>query len=415
MTQLPPFDVNVLRQSFPALNQTVSGSTPIFFDGPGGTQVPQSVLDAMVKYLGYSNSNIADNPFFAVQETLGIVKKAREYAAALVNAKSPNSIVFGANMSSITAHMSRSIARNWTVNDEIIVTDLDHFSNVSFWKQIAEDKGVKCHTVRVIPETCSLDYDHFKSLICEKTKLVAFTLASNVSGSITQPQSIIDVAKSVGALTYLDAVHYTPHFLPDVQKLDCDFLACSAYKFFGPHLGVLYGKEEHLNTLRPYKVEPAVDTAPDRWETGTKSFEGLAGFIATLDYLASHHTGETLRSRILTFYDQVAVHEKLWADTFLKRAMSLPSLKIWGHEKETPLGVRTPTFAMTFDHHTPQEVSTYLGHRNIATGAHNFYAKGLTDTLGLTDKGGVLRVGAMHYSTLAELDRLFEGLEEFLA
>ena len=409
-----PFDVATLRKNFPALHQTVNGATPVFLDGPGGTQVPQTVLDAMTHYLGRANSNIADNPFFAVQETLDIVSKARNHAAALLNAENPSNIVFGANMSSMTAHMSRSIAREWTDGDEIIVTNLDHFSNVSFWRQAAEDKGITCHTVSVIPDTCSLDYDHFKSLISEKTKLIAFTLASNVSGSVTKAEPIIEAAKDVGAITYIDAVHYTPHFLPDVQALDCDFLACSAYKFFGPHLGILYGKEHLLNSLQPYKVEPAPHTPPECWETGTKSFEALAGFIATIEYLASYHDTGSLRERISKFYNQVGIHEKLWADTLLERCEAIPAIKIWGYDKPSALGIRSPTFAMTFETRTPQEVSKHLGAHNIATGAHNFYAKGLTDTLKLTDKGGVFRAGAMHYNTLEELDRLFILLEEFL-
>ncbi len=410
-----PLDLNSVRENFPALQQVVNGSTPIFLDGPGGTQVPRSVLEAMTQYLGHSNSNLADNPFFAVQKTLDIVSKARGHAAALLNAPSPDNIVFGANMSSLTAHISRSIARNWGGGDEIIVTNLDHFSNVSFWKQIAEEKGVTCHTVRIIPETCTLDYEHFESLISEKTKFVAFTHASNVSGSITQPKRIIDAARDVGAMTYVDAVHYTPHFLPDVQSLNCDFLVCSAYKFFGPHLGVLFGKEEHLTTLRPYKVEPAVDVAPECWETGTKSFEALAGFIATVDYLASYHEGDSIRECLAKFYDQIADHEKKWADTFLEYCAAIPSLKIWGHQRPNAIGVRTPTFAMTFKDKGVDEISKYLGARNIATGAHNFYAKGLTDTLGLTKIGGVLRMGAMHYNTCTELGRVFNVLEDSLS
>lgn len=414
MSQLSPLDITSIRQQFPALNQKIAGSVPVFFDGPGGTQVPRTTLDSMIHYLGKSNSNLADNPFFAVQETLDIVKKAREYASALINAPNPNNIVFGANMSSITAHVSRSIAKEWNAGDEIIVTDLDHFSNVSFWKQIAKDRGVICRTVRVNPETCTLDYDHFKSLISEKTRLVAFTLASNVSGSVTQPQSIIDTAKHMGVMTYVDAVHYTPHFLPDVQQLDCDFLVCSSYKFFGPHLGILYGKETHLNRLQPYKVEPAVNTAPDCWETGTKNFEGLAGLIATIDYLASHTKGETLRNRLEQFYNQISEHEKMWADIFLEHCKSIPSLKIWGHQHPSAKGVRTPTFAMTFKNHKPQDIASFLGRNNIGTGANHFYAQGLIDTLRLTDKGGVLRVGAMHYNTLAEIDHFFAILEQFL-
>lgn len=402
MTQA--LDITTIRAQFPALNQIMNGSAPVFLDGPGGTQVPQSVLNAMVDYLGKSNSNLLNSDFFAVKRTHEVVRTARENAAALLNAEKPSEIVFGANMTTLTAHISRSIARNWQAGDEIIVTDLDHYANVSFWKQIAVDKGVRVRTVRVKPEACTLDYDHLESLVSTKTKLVAFTLASNICGSLTNAKRIMAAAKSVGAMTYVDGVHYTPHFKPDVRALDCDFIVCSAYKFFGPHLGVLYGKSEHLDRLVPYKVEPASNDSPDRWETGTKSFEALAGFNATIEYLKSLSRTRDLHDT----YSMISVYERQWSAAFQERASGVSGLKIYGVQ-----GVegRTPTFALSHEKLTPQAFSDHLARHNIITGASHFYATGVTDTLSLTEQGGVVRVGALHYNTIDELDRLFEVID----
>lgn len=404
------FDPYSVRDQFPALNQTIDGQAPIFLDGPGGTQVPQCVLDAMSEYLGLSNSNLLPSPFFAVQNTIDVVAQARSNAAAFLNAESPNQIVFGANMSSITAHMSRSVSQEWEEGDEIILTSLDHFGNVSFWRQAAEDKGVKVHVVQMHPEDCTLDYEHLESVLSEKTKLIAFTLASNVCGSRTDAHKIIDLAKSVGALAYVDSVHYAPHFLPDVQALDCDFLACSAYKFFGPHLGILYGKKQHLERLKPYKVEVALDTIPDRWETGTKSFEALSGFNAMIGYLSNNQ--KNIRENLKVFYEDVSVYEQAWSAAFLEKAQTIKGMNIHGITNPDQLDLRTSTFAVTIDGHHVQDISDHLAKNQIATGASTFYGNGVTDALNLTDTGGVVRIGAVHYNTMEELDRTFEVLDQ---
>ncbi|HAG38905.1 MAG TPA: cysteine desulfurase-like protein, partial [Pseudoalteromonas sp.] len=275
-----------LREQFPALIQTVDGKSPIFLDGPGGSQVPQSVLNAMTAYLGHYNSNLG-GAFFSSDKTVELMANARQAAADLLNAPSAQNIVFGPNMTSLTFSFSRAISRIWQAGDEIIVTNADHFSNVSSWQQAAQDKGAKVQTALINEADCSLDMAQFESLLNSNTKLVAVTYASNTTGSINDIKRIIELAHAVGALVYVDAVHYAPHELVDVQALDCDFLACSAYKFFGPHLGMVYGKTQHLEGFTPYKVEPAKDVAPGRWETGTQSFEALAGFIAAVDYIAA--------------------------------------------------------------------------------------------------------------------------------
>ncbi len=404
------FDPSEVRHLFPALNQNINGSAPVFFDGPGGTQVPESVMKAMNGYFLTGSSNLIVSDFFSVRNVRDINKAAREKAAAFVNARSPNEIIFGANMSTLTAHLSRSISREWNAGDEIIVTELDHYSNVSYWKQSAEDRGAKWHAVRVNPEDCTLDYKHLESLLSKKTKFVAFTMASNACGSLSDAPRIIKMAKSVGAMTYVDAVHYSPHYLPDVQKLDCDFLATSPYKFFGPHIGMVYGKTEHLTRLKPYKIEPAVATPPECWETGTQNFEARAGFCAAIDYVASIGEGNTLREKLQSSYARVAQYEQEWSRRFLERAKGHNRIRIHGITDPKRVHERTATFGITMDGHETLEISNHFAKNNITTGAGSFYGIGVTKALGLLDKGGVVRVGCVHYNTFEEMDRLFDAL-----
>lgn len=401
------FDPEKIREQFPALNQTVEGVAPIFFDGPGGTQVPGRVMKAMADYLSHANSNLLNSPFFGVQNTHKVVNEAREHAAAFFNAPSPKDIVFGANMSTITAHMSRSISREWNEGDEIILTGLDHYANVSYWRMAAQDRGVKVHVVNVLKDDCTLDYKHLESLISKKTKFVAFTMASNVCGSLTDVARVVKLAKQVGAMTYADAVHYAPHFLPDVQALGCDFMACSPYKFYGPHLGMLYGKSEHLRRLTPYKVELAASEPPECWETGTKSFEALAGFNAQIDYLASLGEGKNLREKLQSYYARIGAFERNWAAEFIKRASTHKGLTVHGITDLKRLDQRTATFAVTLDGVAPQVLSDHLARHFIATGAGHFYGKGVTDAIGVP---AIVRIGCVHYNTFAEMDRFFEVL-----
>lgn len=405
------FDIQHIRSHFPALHQQVEGRTPIFLDGPGGTQVTQSVLDAMSEYLGLYNSNLMNSPFFAVKKTHEVVAEARQKAAAFVNAPQPESMIFGASMSALTAHLSRSISREWQAGDEIIVTALDHYSNVSFWKMAAEDKGVTCHIAPIRTEDCTLDTEALEKLISPKTKLIAFTLASNVTGSRTDAERIIEAAKAVGALTYVDSVHAAPHFLPNVQALDCDFLACSAYKFGGPHLGFVYGRLGLLRKLTPYKVEPAPSTPPECWEMGTKSFEALAGLSACIDYMASFHENRPLREALIAFYHDVAQHEQQLAERFIHRAENVKGMKIYGITDKTRCHKRSATFGFRIEGKDPLDISNRLAEAGISTGSGHFYAKGVIDALELADKGGIVRAGFVHYNTGEELDALFEVLE----
>ncbi|MDA0117859.1 cysteine desulfurase-like protein [Vibrio sp. T11.5] len=407
------FTPNLVRAQFRALQQSHNDLPVMFLDGPGGSQVPNGVLEAMTAYLGFFNSNLGGH-YFSSAHTTDLMKLARESAQALLNAESSDNIVFGANMTSLTFQLSRAISRKWQAGDEIIVTSLDHYSNVSSWQQAADDKQATVLQARVNEQDCSLDIEHLLSLISPKTKLVALTYASNTTGSIVDVKRVVEAAHNVGAMVYVDAVHYAPHHLVDVQQLGCDFLACSAYKFFGPHVGVAYVAPKWLHALQPYKVEPATNTGPGRFETGTQSFEGLAGVIAAVKYLAQWgNDGDDLRTRLIDSFQQFNQHESAISERFLARFAELKGVTLLGRN-EANSELRTPTFALTFDHHAPEEIAKKLGKRNICVWNGHFYALGLVRQLGLEESGGVVRIGFMHYNTLEEVDILFDELKLIL-
>ncbi len=408
--------VSNLRQQFPALMQSVDGHAPIFLDGPGGSQVPQAVLDAMAAYLGLYNSNLG-GAFFSSDKTVELVANARQAAADLVNSENAEQIVFGPNMTSLTFSFSRALSRDWRPGDEVIVTNADHYSNVSSWQQAAEDKGAKVNHVRINERDCTLDYEHFDSLLNRNTKLVAVTYASNTTGSINNIKYIVEQAHKVGALVYVDAVHFAPHELIDVQALNCDFLACSAYKFFGPHLGLVYGKKQHLENFTPYKVEPAKNVIPGRWETGTLSFEALAGFIAAVEYIANLSgldKAQSRRQRLTMAFQNSKEHEMALSRYFLTRLNEFPQITLFGIDDSARVEQRTPTFALRFDGIEPRTVSEFLGKQHICVWDGNFYAQGLCEQLGVLDNGGVVRIGCMHYNTVEELDTLFDLFDKLL-
>lgn len=407
------FNLNQVREQFPALAQYHNDRPVTFFDGPGGSQVPKRVLDSMVDYLGRFNSNLGGH-YFSSQATVQVMQSARESAQALLNAPSSGNIVFGANMTSLTFQLSRAISRDWKEGDEIIVSSLDHYSNVSSWQQAAKDKGAVVHQVRVNEEDCTLDLDHLQSLLNEKTRLIAVTYASNTTGSIVDVRRVVDMAHQIGAQVYVDAVHYAPHHLVDVQELECDFLACSAYKFFGPHVGIAYVADQWLHTVKPYKVEPATNIGPGRFETGTQSFEGLAGVTAAVDYLAQFgEAGLPLRQRLEQSYALYNQHEEQLSAHFLQRLGALDGVNLFGINNENSQH-RTPTFALTFDKYAPEFIAKTLGEHNICVWNGHFYALGLVRQLGLEESGGVVRIGCMHYNTTAEIDMLFDILENIL-
>ncbi|EKO3367812.1 cysteine desulfurase-like protein [Vibrio fluvialis] len=404
------FTPDQARVQFSALNQRINDKPVVFLDGPGGSQVPQSVLEKMTAYLGHYNSNLGGH-YFSSQITTDLMQQAREHAQALLNAESSGNIIFGANMTSLTFSLSRAISRDWQVGDEVIVTALDHYSNVSSWQQAAEDKGAIVHQARINPVDCTLDEDHLISLINPNTKLVALTYASNTTGSIVNVKRIVEAAHQAGAMVYVDAVHYAPHHLIDVQELGCDFLACSAYKFFGPHVGIAYVSSQWLHALKPYKVEPATNIGPGRFETGTQSFEGLAGVIAAIDYLAQWgEAGLSLRERLEQSFAQFNEHEQTLSKHFLARLAELKGATLYGRDDYQSEN-RTPTFAIRLDDFHPELVARALGEQNICVWNGHFYALGLVRQLDLEDKGGVVRIGCMHYNTTEEIDSLFDALQ----
>jgi cysteine desulfurase family protein (TIGR01976 family) len=418
MIPMALFDVAALRPEFPSLALEQVGRPLAYFDGPGGTQVSQRVIDAVVGY--YRSSNANDGGAFLTSERGdAVVRGARARLADFLGAASPHEIKFGANMTSLTFHISRSIGATLQPGDEILVTALDHEANVGPWRAMAADRGLTVRTIDIRLEDVTLDMNDFERQLTARTKLVAIGYASNAVGTINPVAQIIRRAHAVGALTYVDAVHYAPHGPIDVQALGTDFLACSTYKFFGPHLGVLYGRADVLDRLPAYKVRPA----HDRVETGTQSFEAIAGAGAAVEYLAS--VGERFgtvsdlrpgesprRTQLRTGLSAIRTHEMALFGRLLDGLERVPGLRVWGITDRARFEERTPTVAVTLDAIGPRAAAEALGRRGITTWDGSFYAQALIERLGLAESGGVLRLGIVHYNTVEEIDRLLEALDE---
>jgi cysteine desulfurase family protein (TIGR01976 family) len=413
---MPIIDLQWIRDQFPALKQEIQGQPAIFLDGPGGTQVPRSVIEAMSDYLIRSNAN-AHGAFATSERTDALVRSAREAIADLLGCDS-DEVVFGANMTTLTFALSRAIGRDLQPGDEIIVTLLDHDANFTPWKAL-EERGVTVHAVEIGTADCTLDLAHLERLLNPRTRLVAVGYASNAVGTINDVAAVVKLTHQVGALVFVDAVHYAPHGPIDVRSLDCDFLACSAYKFFGPHVGVLYGKREHLERLRPYKVQPAPNTIPDCWETGTPNFEGIAGVIAAIDYLADlgKHLSPTAgdrRAALLAGMTAIQSYEQDLSRLFIPQLLQLPGITVYGITDPDRFQWRTPTVSLRSHNYTPRQLATYLGDRGIFAWDGNFYALNLTQTLGVEAQGGLVRMGLVHYNTPAEIQRVLKTLDELM-
>lgn len=403
-----------IREQFPALGLQVEDRSAVFFDGPGGTQVPRRVIDAVSDYLVRSNSN-THGAFATSRRTDATISAAHSAIADLLGCDD-DEVVFGPNMTTLTFSISRAIGRELAPGDEIVVTTLDHDANVAPWRALAS-KGVIVRQVDINPDTCTLNMHDLSTKITRKTKLVAVGYASNAVGTINHLERIISLAHENGALVYIDAVHYAPHGPIDVRALDCDFLACSTYKFFGPHLGVVYGKREHLKRLRPFKVRPASDELPDCWEKGTQNHEGMAGVSAAISYLAElgllvDPTVETRRAALVAAYRAIQIYERGLSQQLITGLLKIPGLTLYGIADLDWLDRRTPTFAVRIEGHTPRELATKLGERGIFTWDGNYYAIGLTERLGVEDKGGMLRIGLVHYNTADEVSRLLDELKK---
>lgn len=406
-----------IREQFPALGIESNGRPVVFLDGPGGTQVPQRVIEAMNDYLLRSNSN-NHGSFETARRTAAVISAAHSAMADMLGCDA-DEVFFGQNMTSLTFALSRAIGRELVPGDEIVVTTLDHDANIAPWTALAE-KGVVIRWVDINEDTCTLNMHELSSKITRKTKLVAVGYASNAVGTINHLERIISLAHENGAMVFIDAVHYAPHGPIDVRALDCDFLACSTYKFFGPHLGVIYGKRAHLERLRPYKVRPASEELPDRWETGTQNHEGLAGICGAISYLAElgkrvkPHV-ETRREALIAAYRAIQSYEREISRQLINGLLAIPGLKFYGISNLDWLDRRTPTVSFTIAGHTPHEIATKLGEAGIFAWDGNFYALVLTERLGVEEKGGLLRIGAVHYNTPEEIDRLLDELRKIAA
>ena len=414
------FDVDAARREFPALDLVENGLTPAYFDGPGGTQVPRSVIDAVTRYLESSNAN-SGGAFPTSARSDELAAAAHAAFADLLNAGSPDEIKFGANMTTLTFHVSRSIGASLRPGDEVVVTTLDHEANVAPWLAMAADRGLTVRTVGIHPEDGTLDLEDLDRALTSRTRIVAVGAASNALGTINPIADIARRAHDVGALVYVDAVHLAPHVSIDVQAFDADFLVCSAYKFFGPHVGALYGKAEVLQRLpaEAYKVRPA----HDRFETGTPNLEGLAGALAAVDYLAAigvRHGDLAAtdpadrRRRLVAGMATIRTHEERLFGRLLDGLATIPGCRVWGIADRGRFAERAPTAAVTFADRRPREVAEELGRRAIATWDGDFYAQALVERLGLADRGGLLRIGIVHYNTVAEVDRLLGALDEIV-
>jgi cysteine desulfurase family protein (TIGR01976 family) len=418
----PTLDLSHIRSQFPSLAQTINGHPATFLDGPGGTQVPQRVIDAIAGYLRQNNANTG-GAYATSRHTDAIISGARAAMADFLHCGA-DEIVFGPNMTSLTYAISRAIGRDLGSGDEIVVTRLDHDANVSPWLAMAEDRGVTVRWAEIHEESCTLDIADLASKINDRTKLVAFGYASNAVGTINPVKVITRLAHAAGALAYIDAVHYGPHGLIDVAALDCDFLVCSTYKFFGPHMGVLFGKREHLQRLRPYKVRPNTNVIPNCWEWGTLNHECIAGITACVEYIADigrHSRPEAAirRAVIEAAYQAIRNHERALLERIIAGLQKIPRLKIYGITDPRRFNDRCATLAVRMldqnPNHTPLALATKLGERGIFTWDGNYYALNLTEQLGVEKSGGFLRIGLVHYNTVEEVDRLLAALQEIVA
>ena len=407
-------NLDAIRAQFPALQQEVDGRPAIFADGPGGTQVPQSVVNALSDYLLYANAN-THGAFLTSNRTDATIDGARAAMADLLGCDA-DEVVFGANMTTLTFAFSRAIGRDLGPGDEIVVTRLDHDANVAPWQALAE-RGVTIRTVDIDPEDCTLDMEDMARQINGNTRLVAVGYASNAVGTINDIAEVVRLAHAVGALVYVDAVHYAPHGPIDVRALDCDFLACSPYKFFAPHAGVVYGKREHLARLHPYKVRPASDDAPDRWETGTKNHGVMAAVAAAVEYIASL-AGEghpDRRAALLAAMETVRDYERALSEQLVGGLLAIPGLTFYGITDPAQFHRRTPTVSFRLAGYTPRQVAEALGRRGIFAWDGNYYAQSLSERLGVEEDGGMVRLGLIHYNTAEEVEAILAALRELAA
>ncbi len=409
-------DLSPLRERFPGLTRKQDGRPCVFADPPGGTQVPDTVIEAMASYLRHSNAN-THGTFATSEETDRLIEAARRAGADFLGCD-PGEIVFGPNATSLLLSFSRSVARDLKPGDEIVVTHLDHDANVAPWLLVAEDTGATIRHADIREQDVSLDLDSLDAVLGPKTKVVAFTLASNAVGTITPAAEIVRRvrAKTEAALVVADGVHLAQHRLLDVRAIGADIVVTSPYKFFGPHMGMLYGRRAVLGDLRPYKVRPATDEVPGRWETGTLNHEGLAGVVAAVEYLAGignafgPPSGPTRHAGLTAGFAAIHAYETALSERFLSGLADLPHVRLWGIEHPARLDERTPTFAVRVGEQHPLETAKALGERGIFVWDGHYYAVEVMQRLGLLETGGAVRIGFCHYNTPGEVDRVLAEL-----
>ncbi|HYE13827.1 MAG TPA: cysteine desulfurase-like protein [Pyrinomonadaceae bacterium] len=405
-TAAGPATVAEIRAQFPALGRAHGGRPVAYFDGPGGTQVPRRVVEAVAEYLYRHNAN-THWAYPTSEETDALLESAREAMGDFLNA-SPAEVVFGANATTLAFHLSRTLGRTFGPGDEIVVTELDHHANVAPWQALERERGVCVRVVRMEGESGRLDWEDFEGKVNERTKLVAVGAASNALGAITDLGRAARAARSVGAYLFVDAVHSAPHILTDVRAMGCDFLVCSAYKFYGPHVGAMFCREEFLRSLPFPKLQPAPEAGPERAETGTQNHEGICGAAAAVDFLASLAPGDTRRARLAAAFD--ALHERAAAQVRLmwEGLSGIEGVKLYGPAPGRP---RTPTVAFTVGGVASTEVARRLAARGLFVSHGDFYAATVVERLGLGEEG-LVRAGCACYTTDEEVERLVEGVRE---
>lgn len=402
-------DVTAIRSRFPALARTQDGREVVFADGPGGSQVPEAVVRAMGDYLRRSNAN-THGAFATSHETDGVIAEAHGAAADLLGVGA-DEVVFGPNATSLQFQVSRAIGRTLAAGDEVVVTRLDHDANVRPWMRMAEDAGATVRWVDVDPADATLDLDSFDAALGPRTRLVAFTLASNAVGSTTPAADLAARAHAVGALVAMDAVHMAPHRPIDVAALGADLLVFSPYKIFGPHLGVIHVRRDLLRGWSPYKVRPATEEVPGRWETGTQNHEGMAGWIAATEHVASLSVGGTSRrERLVGGMQRIRDHEASLSHRFLEGVAGEERITLYGISDPARAGERTPTFAVRVEGEHPRRTAERLAERGIFVWDGNYYAIELMERLGIDADGGAVRIGFLHYNTPDEVDRVLAEL-----
>ena len=408
-------DIAWVRSQFPSLQTQVNGQPAAFLDGPAGTQVPTQVMHAIQGYLMSANANTC-GAFLTSRRSDLMIANTRAAMADFFHCEKEE-VVFGQNMTTITFSISRAIGRELKAGDEILLTTLDHDANFSPWKAL-EEKGVIIRQVDIVESDCTLDLDDLKRKLSPKTKVVAVGYASNAVGTINPVAEIVKLAHWAGAMAYIDAVHYGPHGLIDVKALDCDFLVCSPYKFFGPHMGTLFGKREHLQRLKPYKVRPAAELAPERWETGTQVHELIAGIGGAVDYLAElgKHCDPTVKTRreaLTAAFATTVPYESRLIARLIDGLQGIQDVHIYGITDPKQFGQRCSTLSLRIGDHHPTAIATFLAERGIFTWDGNYYALNLSERLGVESQGGMLRIGLVHYNTMEEVERLLAALREF--